>query len=124
MWRNALGVAANKEFEKRLRQAHHEFGGQVICVRPWSQIDACSLPPKTDLPDLFLLHALLIHGGLPERVIPSVLPNRLGSCQGVLRKLAARGIVEQHQGRWQVTPLGYPPTREALAREGLFVDSI
>jgi len=40
----------------------------------------------------------------------------------VLRSLAACGIIEEHQGRWQVTPVGYPAARAALESEGLLVD--
>lgn len=124
VWRRSLGIAATEEAENRLRTRRDDLTGRLICVRPWSRIDLHSLPSRTDLPDLLLLHTLLIHGGLPERALGEVLPNIGGSGRSGLRKLAAHGIVEQHQGRWQVTPLGYPAAREALASEGLFVDPL
>lgn len=122
IWRESLAVAATGEVEDRLKEAHVDSSERLIYVRPWSRIHFRSLPAGTELPDLLLLHALLIHGGLRESVLQEVLPGLRGKGHGALRKLAAQGIVEQHQGRWQVTPLGYPATREALASEGLFVD--
>jgi hypothetical protein len=124
LWRRSLGVANPPNAEAHRVKLPGDFPGRVIYVRPWSRIDFRALPARTGLPELFLLQALLIHGGLPEPILTEVLPNIGSSGSSALRKLAAQGIVERHQGRWQVTPLGYPVTREALAGEGLFVDSL
>lgn len=124
VWRRSLCRVAAEDAADRLEEAAADISGPVVYVRPWSGIGLRSLPSGTDLPDLLLLHALLIHGGLTEALLPEILPSIGGSVPGRLHKLGRRGIVEHHQGRWQVTPLGYPATREALASEGLLVDPL
>lgn len=124
VWRRSLEIAATDDVERRLADANAEFEGRVICVRSWARMAPRALPVTTALPELLLLHALLIHGGLSDEALPHVLPGLGSGWSGALRTLALHGIVEAHQGRWQVTPLGYPQTRDALAEEGLLVDSM
>jgi hypothetical protein len=124
IWRRSLETAATEEVAARLAETHTDVDQSVIWVRPWSRIEPRSLPGDAGLSELLLLHSLLIHGGLAEGTIPEVLSALGARAMAALASLAAHGIVEEHQGRWQVTPLGYPATREALASEGLMVDRL
>ncbi len=124
IWRQSLEAALGEEVA--VRQAEDEAAAEqrVIWVRPWSQIHHRALPANADLDALLVLHALLIHGGLAAGALTTVLAALGARAPAVLRSLAAHGIVEEHQGRWQVTPLGYPAAREALESEGLMVDGL
>jgi hypothetical protein len=106
----------------RLEEADTAAERSVIWVRPWSRIHRPTLPADAGLPELLVLHALLIHGGLPEGAVSEVLAALGARVVAVLRSLSASGIIEEHQGRWQVTPVGYPAARAALESEGLIVD--
>ncbi|MGA7980249.1 MAG: hypothetical protein WCA32_08480 [Chromatiaceae bacterium] len=124
IWRRSLQTPASDGAATRLTEGDTAAEGPVVWVRPWSHVDWPSLPADAGLPELLLLHALLIHGGLPEVALSEVLSALGVRGMVALQGLAAHGIVEEHHARWQVTPLGYPATREALASEGLIVDRL
>jgi hypothetical protein len=122
IWRQSLETAASEGVTTRLEEADTAAERSVIWVRPWSRIHRPTLPADAGLPELLVLHALLIHGGLPEDAVSEVLAALGSRVVAVLRSLAAYGIIEEHRGRWQVTPVGYPAARAALESEGLIVD--
>jgi hypothetical protein len=122
IWRQSLEAALSEEVAVRHAESDSAAKQAVIWVRPWSQIHHRDLPADAGLDALLVLHVLLIHGGLPAGAVSAVLAALGARVPAVLRSLAAHGIVEEHQGRWQVTPVGYPAAREALESEGLLVD--
>jgi hypothetical protein len=122
IWRQSMEAALGEEVAERQAENDTPAEHRVIWIRPWSEIRHLTLPADADLDALLVLHALLIHGGLPLGALSAVLAALGARAPAALRSLAAHGIVEEHQGRWQVTPLGYPATREALESEGLMVD--
>jgi hypothetical protein len=122
IWRQSLETAASEGVATRLEEADTAAERSVIWVRPWPRIHRPTLPADAGLPELLVLHALLIHGGLPEDAVSEVLAALGARVVAVLRRLSASGIIEEHQGRWQVTPVGYPAARAALESEGLIVD--
>jgi hypothetical protein len=122
VWRQSLEAALDEDAAVQQTKSVAVADDRVIWVRPWSQIHHPALPADADLDALLVLHALLIHGGLPAGALCMVLAALGARAPAVLRSLAVHGIVEEHQGRWQVTPLGYPAARAALESEGLLVD--
>lgn len=99
--------------------------GKTILVKPWSQIARPTvpiLPERTQL--LMVLHALLLHGGLKERLLPEVLPLAPMEIIEYLYFLQNSGLVEADQGFWHVTPQGYPAVRQELQSEGYLTDAI
>jgi hypothetical protein len=122
IWRQSLETAESEGVATRLEEADAAAERSVIWVRPWSRIHRPTLPADAGLPELLVLHALLIHGGLPDGAMSEVLAALGARVVMVLQSLAAYGIIEEHHGRWQVTPVGYPAARAALESEGLLVD--
>lgn len=80
------------------------------------------LPDKVAIPSserrraLFILHALLIHGGLAPDALSEVLPSNVP--QSLVALLTRTGIVSLEEGRLDVTPRAYPAVRAALANAG------
>jgi hypothetical protein len=124
IWRQSLETAASEGVATRLEEADTAAERSVIWVHPWSRMHRPTLPADAGLPELLVLHALLIHGGLAESAVSEVLAALGARVVAALRSLAVHGIIEEHQGRWQVTPVGYPAARAALESEGLMVDSL
>jgi hypothetical protein len=99
--------------------------GKTIWVKPWSQIIRPSVPNLPERPQLLMvLHALMLHGGLWDRVMAEVLPIAPMEIIEFLYLLQTAGLVESDQGFWRVTPQGYPAVRQSLQSEEFLVDAI
>jgi hypothetical protein len=101
IWRQSLETAASEDVATHLEEADAAAERSVIWVCPWARIHRPTLPADAGLPELLVLHALLIHGGLPDGAVSEVLAALGSRVVAVLRSLAAYGIIEEHQGRWQ-----------------------
>lgn len=96
----------------------------VIPVLPWSELSLPSMPSVDRPAGSFLLHALLIHSGLPGDLLPALLPigkDRIGK---TLLQLRSAGIVDHRNRGWRVSPLAYPAARSYLRDESYLTDSI
>ncbi len=70
-----------------------------------------------------LLHALLLHNGLPGPLLTELLPLPPFRVQATLHRLAAAGfIIAAESGHWRVAAAGYAPARHLLQAQGLLVD--
>jgi hypothetical protein len=70
-----------------------------------------------------VLHALLLHNGLPGALLETLLPLPGFRVQGLLHRLAAAGaIAESRAGDWRVTAAGYAPVRDLLQAQGFLLD--
>jgi hypothetical protein len=130
LWRHSLYLALEPELEERATGAGEgpaalEQAGKTIWVKPWSQIARPSIPNLPERAQLLLvLHALMLHGGLWDRVLPELLPIIPIEIMEYLYLLEAAGLVQSDQGFWRVTPQGYPAVRQSLQSEGYLVDDI
>ncbi|MDO9531229.1 MAG: hypothetical protein Q7O12_03750 [Deltaproteobacteria bacterium] len=134
VWRHSLYVAMLQEAEEKEAEKRAEEGGEppavpgvdkTIWVKPWHQIarpTVPSLPERAQL--LMVLHALMLHGGLKERLFPKVLPMAPMEIIEYLYLLQNAGLVKSEQGFWRVTPEGYPAVRQELQSEGYLTDAI
>lgn len=82
------------------------------------------LPADTGDVATLLLHALLIHGGLEDQALGHVLPFSHHEALSARLALARQGILDCHQGRWQVSPLSYASVRQLLESRHYLVDSL
>ena len=130
LWRHSLYLAMESEPEGRKGgeeegQAAIDKAGKTIWVKPWSQIARPSIPNLPERAQLLLvLHALMLHGGLWDRVLPELLPIIPIEIMEYLYLLEAAGLVQSDQGFWRVTPQGYPAVRQSLQSEGYLIDDI
>jgi len=86
---------------------------------------------EPDLPDglqddiALVLHALLLHGGLPTPILGNLLPLARFRLQAIVPQLCASDIIERDEsGFWRVTVSGYAPARAFLHERGFLVDAL
>lgn len=86
------------------------------------------MPPDPELPIgndeefLLLLHAMMLHGGLPEPLLDDLMPFSATRCRGLLVQLQQSGIVHCANGRWQVRAMAYIPIRRLLGARDYLTD--
>jgi hypothetical protein len=130
IWRRSLYQAMEQEAEEKEAdqedgQTKATGGEKIIWVRPWHQLTWPSIPNQPERPQLLLvLHALMLHGGLWERIVQEILPFAPMESLEYLYLLEGSGLVELDQGFWRVTPAGYPAVRQELQSEGYLTDAI
>ncbi|MFO7831006.1 MAG: hypothetical protein R6V18_03350 [Desulfuromonadaceae bacterium] len=107
-WRDALRSepesSEDKEDDADAGESSEDDGPTV-----WvAALPASPIPPDDDT-DLiaFILHTLLLHRGLPEELLPRVLPVSRQHIMAALLRLQGLGIVEEHEQFWYVAPLAY-----------------
>lgn len=71
---------------------------------------------------MLILHALLLHNGLPAALLPELLPLPAGQIASLLARLEALGIVEADGERRRVASLGYAAARDMLRERSFLVD--
>ncbi len=96
----------------------------TMWVRTWSQLDLPALPRPVTQPQLFVLHALLLHGGLAPDGLTQVLPLSATEVTESIHRLRAGGVIETVGDRIQVTAMSYAIVRKVLFSEGYLVDAI
>ncbi|MGR8979473.1 MAG: hypothetical protein ACU84H_05205 [Gammaproteobacteria bacterium] len=72
------------------------------------------LPVETDEDTAFLLHTLLLHGGLPASLLPELLPLSPHRCMALLLRLRNSGVVKCRKDRWNVAEPSYMNVRKLL----------
>lgn len=93
------------------------------------QVWVAEMPSDPDLPlgndeEFFLLlHAMLLHGGLPESLLGDLLPFSSAHCMGLLVQLQQSGIAFCANGRWQVCETAYAMVRRLLSTRNYLTDS-
>jgi len=81
------------------------------------------LPNETDEDVVLVLHALLLHDGLPTDLLPELLPLTRDGCLAILLRLDQAGLVARRDDRWQVSPLGYAGVRALLRGRDYLIDA-
>lgn len=80
--------------------------------------------PNEDNDDLaFILHALLLHNGLPAALLPELLPLSYHRVMMLLLNLKSLNIVTLKNGLWKVTAFGYLGVREYLRARDFLLDA-
>jgi len=118
LWRRSLLVPPEAE-ETADPESELE---RTIWVRPWSDVEHPRRPSDFAQPDAFVLHALLLHGGLSADQLSPLLPADRYAVRSRLQGLCAAGFVVQEEGTWQLTPAGYPAACDILRRETYLPD--
>ncbi len=95
---------------------------QTISVRPWSDVERPRRPSDFAQPDAFVLHALLLHGGLSAGQLSPLLPTDQYAVRQRLHRLRGAGFVVKKGATWQLTPEGYPAACDMLRREAYLPD--
>ncbi|MDY0292672.1 MAG: hypothetical protein RBR02_10105 [Desulfuromonadaceae bacterium] len=97
-----------------------EDAAPTVWVAP---LPASPLPPADGTDSVALiLHTLLLHRGLPEELLPQLLPMSHARIMATLLRLQGRGIVEECEQFWYVAPLGYAGTCTYLRERNYLID--
>jgi hypothetical protein len=118
LWRRSLLVPPNAD-DTSDPESELE---RTIWVRPWSDVEHPRRPSDFAQPDAFVLHALLLHGGLSADQLSPLLPTDRYAVRHRLQGLSAAGFVVQEDATWQLTPAGYPAACDILRREAYLPD--
>lgn len=95
---------------------------ETIWVAPAREFE---LPSSLGEPEALILHALLLHDGLPTEVIEGLLPHARFRTRSMLLQLAAAEILQSApDGCWRVKPFAYASVRSFLAGYHLLVDDL
>jgi hypothetical protein len=81
------------------------------------------LPAETGEEAFFVLHALLLHNGLPAERLSELLPMLRSQIVSNLLQLESLGLVESCDGFWRVAALGYAAVGDLLAEHQYLTDS-
>jgi hypothetical protein len=127
-WRERLRSEPDDQADEQAEQraADDEESSVRLHERIVWLADALGEPtlPLEDEEDVaLLLHALLLHGGLPGPLLQQVVPVPASRCDMLLVTLQHLGLLQQHDDRWTVAPLGYPLVRRWLRGRGYLVDA-
>lgn len=94
----------------------------TIWVLPWNKLDHPVLPSPISPESSILLHNLLLHNGLSQRVLAEILPLPPNVITRTALVLKNARLIEEDQGLWKVSPAGYPIVRQYLNGEGYLTD--
>ena len=89
-----------------------------------ARIGEPSLPIESDEDIALILHALLLHDGLPASLLPELLPLPHHHCMALLLRLRNAGLVECGEDQWKVSATGYTPVRGLLQRRDYLTDGL
>jgi hypothetical protein len=118
VWRRSLSLAETEDQEEADPYA------RTIWVRPWEELDLPGVPERHRGRLAFVLHTLLLHGGVATRLLPELLPNLGQQIRQDLHELRVAGVAAQEHDVWRVTALGYLAVREFLENESYLVDAV
>ncbi len=124
IWRESLQVNSTEEVEVKAQEEAAGDRGYTMWVTPWPKLALPEVPPNTGRAEAFVLHALLLHNGLPAWLLFDLLPMGRAEVVQILHRLRTARLVADEGNRWQVTPLGYPAVRSYLGREGFLTDGL
>jgi hypothetical protein len=129
LWRERLRLVADADENEDADQAEARDG--LFWVDNPS--DAPALPDAPEEELALLLHALLLHNGLPTAALADILPLERVRIEALLARLRETGVVRQSsasalepedQRRWLVTASAYQSTREWLLGRGYLIDAL
>lgn len=94
----------------------------VVLVRPWRELRDLAVPAGDVQETALVLHALLVHGGLPLKVLPLVLPLCDEEIDATVSRLVAADLVTCDGEDCAVTAIGYPTVRQFMAGRSVVTD--
>jgi hypothetical protein len=117
LWRSRLCAEPDSQ-----KAADDETDAETIWIAPALKFE---LPRGLDEPDALILHALLLHDGLPIEMLDRLLPLPRFQTHAKLLELAAADVViSDSEAVWRVTPLAYSAVRAFLAARSFLLDDL
>lgn len=124
IWRDSLRSAPENADKGKAQPMADTDRRHTLWIKPWSVKDFFPLSNQSDRNLYFVLHALLLHGGLSTGLLTQILPLSSTEILQSLRVSLAAGLVVMEKDKWRVTALGYPAVRQFLFDGGYLVDAV
>jgi hypothetical protein len=128
IWRNSLRQAPDKKEAKEeaddTPSTTAKQKEQTIWVTPWQRVSLPHLHGLNSRRELFVLQTLLIHGKLSLELLIELLPFSPFEVEQTVNYLMYLGVLKNNQECWQVTAMGYPAIRQAMANAGYPLDCL
>ncbi len=119
-WRECLRAEPESE-QTGSESGEPNIEEEVVWMAP--ELKDPVLPAETEEEVAFILHALLLHNGLPSWLLPDMLLISQPRMMSYLYRLEATGLIESYGDVWRVTALGYETSREFLRTRDYLVDA-
>ncbi len=119
IWRGSLRDTPEEAAEAEADEAAH-----TTWVKPWADLNLPAIPDAGSRSLLYVLHALLLHDGLPAPLLATLLPLPPGEGIRSLHQLKTARLIEATAGRWRVTPTGYPAAHRFIKQEGYLTPAL
>lgn len=120
-WRRLLRTLPDGEVEDQESDAQR-LRRETVWVTPWEELDHPLVPGEAGETAHFVLHALLVHGGLRAERLAATLPSERAAITEALLFLAEAELVAEKDGEWRVTAFGYPAVRDSLLANDYLCD--
>ena len=124
IWRYSLQYETDDAVEVKAKETAEQDRRLTMWVKTWSQLGLPELPRPVTQPQLFVLHALLLHAGLTMKGLADVLPLSATEVTESIHRLGPAGLIETVDDKIQVNAISYPIVRKVLSLEGYLVDAI
>ncbi|MEX1020763.1 MAG: hypothetical protein WDZ49_13955 [Litorilinea sp.] len=124
LWRKSLALTQQHEVKSAARKAAAQDPGTTVWVKKWETVELPAIPARLSDLGAFALHAILLHGGLRFEEIEYLVPGGALQIAHDLRALEAAQIISSDQGRFYVTPQGYPTARAFLQEEAFMIGAL
>lgn len=118
LWRRSLVADPATESSTSDDDGGRDGPACVAGAYDWSQFEPPSMPSDTGGDARFVLHAILLHGGLTADTLVRLLPLTRHAIRQALHELGDAELVARDENVWQVTPQGYPAVRRSLREHG------
>ncbi|RJP88639.1 MAG: hypothetical protein C4518_10840 [Desulfobacteraceae bacterium] len=122
VWRPSLRSEPDDTLTEKAGTEEPVISGKTIWVTPWHLLKHASLPSGAGQEEMFVLHTLLLHDGLPWQTLQRTLSMPPSQIMETLYRLEEGGLTAFDGSVWRVTPLGYPAVRSFLKTNGFLVD--
>ncbi len=120
LWRSSLRVC---DPESDGDEPTMESSRSTLWVVSPSELELPQLAKGADPLHRFILHGILLHGGLSVATLDTLLPfSREDICRR-MSELRSAGFVHEQNGFFQVLLAAYPEVRQDLCGEGFLVDA-
>ena len=124
IWRYSLQIRAGAEVEQKVKEQTTTDQGVSIWVTPWDKLELPDIPTTISTDESFVLHALLLHNGVPEEILIQLLPIASVRVLRALHHLTTHQLVVRGNVGRRVAPLAYPAVRAHLQNEGYLSDEL
>ena len=121
-WRRSLRTEPHEELAEAVKEP---LSGELVDEEDvWvsARVNEPVLPNEADEDVALVLHALLLHDGLPANLLPTLLPLTHDGCLAILLRLQRARLITQRDGRWAVTATSYSSVRSLLAGRDYLTD--